>query len=459
VQGDVGAFLHGVAVNVARKALTAGRIRSQHERAAGQMREAIATAAAGNEAADEVAVETWAEIEPYLDESLEQLPARQREALVMHFLEGRTQDDVATRMGLARGTVAKHVQLGLEKLRRKMARRSGVLSSAGLLTRQMTGFSSDSCCPGFLAGQAKNLSAAGIGSNTAGLAPQVVQWGEGAIRMMYWAKVKTVTSIAAACMVLTLSVAAAMDLGPGGDQPVPPIIAPGEKPNEKPVPPPGEAGRETPPTAIVVNGLKFEPVVTPSLWLLRDFPAVAQIQPTFRVTNTTPGDLYFQRLGFSIELIDEAGQPLKVRLGGMAKPGVRQAEPGDFVMIKAGETYLLEWSLGGMTGYPKFAPMHIQLNMDAQPRKPQLPPSMVGARIFQVPAPGKYTLKMHYRNELAKTTVADQTTGKPVEITVWVGEVDAPVQMVEIRRGDHDKVAIDGHNAPETPMNLTGKAG
>lgn len=50
---------------------------------------------------------TWVEIEPHLDEALNELPQDQREALVLYFHEGRTQADVARHLGRNQSNVSR----------------------------------------------------------------------------------------------------------------------------------------------------------------------------------------------------------------------------------------------------------------------------------------------------------------------------------------------------------------
>jgi hypothetical protein len=49
---------------------------------------------------------TWEELEPLIDQALEELPAKLREPLVEHFLESRTQQEVAARLDVSQSAVS-----------------------------------------------------------------------------------------------------------------------------------------------------------------------------------------------------------------------------------------------------------------------------------------------------------------------------------------------------------------
>ncbi len=104
----------------------------------------------------------------------------------------------------------------------------------------------------------------------------------------------------------------------------------------------------------------------------------------------------------------------------------------DFVLIKAGETKLIEW----------LHRLSVRQMVDGKPvmLSPALaPPSAVrglDSYFFALAELGQHQLKMHYRNENDKTTVDDPKTGKPLEIMAWTGKADMPAVAVEFRRGE-----------------------
>ena len=58
-------------------------------------------------------------------EALKALPEAQRTAVVMAYLEGATQQEIATRTGVPLGTVKTRLRLGLIKLREQLSEPAG----------------------------------------------------------------------------------------------------------------------------------------------------------------------------------------------------------------------------------------------------------------------------------------------------------------------------------------------
>jgi len=114
------AWLHGVAVQVSRRALAL-------RRKADPLPEAVAV-----EAPDP----TWADARRVIDESLAALPESLRLPLVLCYLEGLTRDEAAARLGLPAETVRGRLARGRDKLRALLARR-GFPLVAGLLAVQL----------------------------------------------------------------------------------------------------------------------------------------------------------------------------------------------------------------------------------------------------------------------------------------------------------------------------------
>ena len=58
-----------------------------------------------------------------LDEEIDQLPAAYRRAVVLCYLEGKTQEDVARELGWTKGTVSGRLARAKDMLRARLTRR------------------------------------------------------------------------------------------------------------------------------------------------------------------------------------------------------------------------------------------------------------------------------------------------------------------------------------------------
>ena len=75
---------------------------------------------------------TWADIEPHVDASLNELPNELRDVLVLYFLEGQTQAEVAQHLGRNQATVSRAIERGISAMREALRSR-GVIAGAGLV--------------------------------------------------------------------------------------------------------------------------------------------------------------------------------------------------------------------------------------------------------------------------------------------------------------------------------------
>jgi RNA polymerase sigma factor (sigma-70 family) len=116
----LGNWLYGVAYRTALKARTARSRRHAHERAAAQ--------ADIGSPEDRAQRDLW----PVLDEELGRLPDKYRTALVLYYLEGLTQEEIARRLGCPRQTVATRLARACRRLHGRLVRRGVTLSAAAL---------------------------------------------------------------------------------------------------------------------------------------------------------------------------------------------------------------------------------------------------------------------------------------------------------------------------------------
>jgi RNA polymerase sigma factor (sigma-70 family) len=116
----LGPWLHGVACRVAAQARDAARRRARQREAA-------------NMPDSDPTVETvWRELRGVLDEELGRLAEKYRAPLVLHYLEGKSTEEVARQLGCARGTVLSRLARGRDRLRDRLVRRGVTLTVWGL---------------------------------------------------------------------------------------------------------------------------------------------------------------------------------------------------------------------------------------------------------------------------------------------------------------------------------------
>ncbi|MCW8128967.1 MAG: RNA polymerase sigma factor [Planctomycetota bacterium] len=220
-------WLYKTAVFAAREAKRGRAIRARHEREAVVMRDPASDAA--TEAAESAA---WEALRGELDRALSALPAAQRDAIVLRFLEGRSLEDAARELNVPAGTLSARVSRGLDRLREALARR-GVTHSAGALGVLLAGRAFEEA-PEHLAA---SIHAACLG--TAGASAGSMVLVEAMMRTMLWFKIKVVA--AAACVALALGIGVPLAVSGAGaeERPVPPATpaasaAPAAGPAAKP---------------------------------------------------------------------------------------------------------------------------------------------------------------------------------------------------------------------------------
>jgi RNA polymerase sigma factor (sigma-70 family) len=133
-----------------------------------------------------------AELLLHLDESLARLPAKDRDVIVLRFLEGKSFGEVSTETGLSEGAAKKRVTRAVEKLRRMFGGRGTVVSAAAIGV--MLAATPVHAAP---VGLTSTLAATALaGSSGGGGAAAVIA--KGAIKMMTWVKVQFAGMVAAA---------------------------------------------------------------------------------------------------------------------------------------------------------------------------------------------------------------------------------------------------------------------
>ena len=118
ITGSLPGWLHATARHKAIDGLRKASTRREYEGQAVEMAQQRDT--------------TWDDVMPHVDEALAVLPEELRAPILLHFLEGRTQEETAAALGVNQSTVSRRLEKGLETLRGQL-KRSGVMVSLAAL--------------------------------------------------------------------------------------------------------------------------------------------------------------------------------------------------------------------------------------------------------------------------------------------------------------------------------------
>jgi RNA polymerase sigma factor (sigma-70 family) len=187
-RGTLGGWLYRVAYR------TALRVRAQR-----QKHRAEPLPVDGVPALEPAAGDNWREL---LDKELERLPEKYRTPLVLSYLQGLTNREIADQLGCPMGTIFTRLARGRDLLRSRLARR-GVALSVGVFGADPGAQApAASLPPGLVKAtvQAALVFAAGTGS--VAVAPNVVALTEGVLKMLWLGRLKLV---AAVCVLFTLA--------------------------------------------------------------------------------------------------------------------------------------------------------------------------------------------------------------------------------------------------------------
>jgi len=219
-EGSLAGWLHRVARHVALRAREAAAVRKAREQEAGEM---IERSRSGED--------LWAGLRPELDRALDGLPELYRVPLILHHLEGRTQEEAAALLGVRTGTLSARLARAREMLRERLGSRGAVCSTTllvGLLPERAL-----AALPGsFAASTAKAaaLAAAGKAAAAGLVSAQAAALTEGVLKAMFWIKVKLVAGIVIAVAVVGAGVPVAVHAVRAGEEAKPAPAEAGKKP-------------------------------------------------------------------------------------------------------------------------------------------------------------------------------------------------------------------------------------
>jgi protocatechuate 3,4-dioxygenase beta subunit len=134
-----------------------------------------------------------------IDEELVRLPERYRAPLLLCYIEGKTRDVAARKLGWSGSTLQRRLEQGRERLRVRLRRRGITLPAAFLTLGAVAGISTASVPPALLVSTVKT---GALGAGIAGAAPAVKALAEGATQPMAAIKLRAAAFLLGAAMIL-----------------------------------------------------------------------------------------------------------------------------------------------------------------------------------------------------------------------------------------------------------------
>jgi len=137
----------------------------------------------------------WKRVSPLLDEALMNLSEKNRNAVILRFFEQKSHADVGKMLGISEDAARHSVTRALEKVRKFFSKRSVSLSGmmlAGLITHNAV-----QAAPVSLSVSYSSVALAGAAGGAA-VSAKVASAASDAVKMMLWAKMKTVALMCAA---------------------------------------------------------------------------------------------------------------------------------------------------------------------------------------------------------------------------------------------------------------------
>lgn len=125
VSHSLGGWLHRTGTRLAVDTLRSERARHR--------RESSYEAPVEDTDDEETGQSRWAEVSPFIDESLGELDEESQELLVRHFLQGTPQAELAEEAGVSAATMSRRVKHAIMELRQKLAKKGVAVAPAMLL--------------------------------------------------------------------------------------------------------------------------------------------------------------------------------------------------------------------------------------------------------------------------------------------------------------------------------------
>jgi RNA polymerase sigma factor (sigma-70 family) len=265
--GSVGSWLHGVAHRLALKARRQQARRRSRERRAADMRQARQRG------------ETpWSEVQAALDAALGDLPEKYRAALVLCYLEGKTQQEAARQLGCPLATLRTRVARGRTLLRARLIKRGLTLSGAGVAALLIASAAPAAAPAALVRAAVQAALPFAAGQPAAALcSQQAAGLVEGGLRTMFLSKVKTATALLLAAGLVAGAAALAQRLTAAQITAKPPAATSARTPAAQAKPPAADdkdsiayAGRVLGPDGRPIPGAKV--YLTQARWAWRPSP-------------------------------------------------------------------------------------------------------------------------------------------------------------------------------------------
>jgi RNA polymerase sigma factor (sigma-70 family) len=159
LKAPVAGWLHKVAVNV-----SVDMLRQRSSRAA--------RAAKAQELRPQPAEPSWEEIRGCVDEAIAELPEDLRAPVVLYYLEGRKQGEVAEELGITQPAVSGRIERGVSALRKRLAKAgfmAGIVGPAGVAAlAAMLSTNAAEAAPPALSAALGKMALAGVGAGAVG---------------------------------------------------------------------------------------------------------------------------------------------------------------------------------------------------------------------------------------------------------------------------------------------------
>lgn len=218
----IGNWLYGVAYHTALKARAAAMLRRRKEREA-----------AAKRCVPPVEENDWQDLRPLLDQELNKLTDRFREAVQLCDVLGKSRQEAAELLGIPEGTLSSRLTTARRKLAARL-QRLGITFSVGTLAAAFAQNAASACVPLALKTctvQAAAALAAGAAVE-AFASPSVLALTQGVLKTMFLARCKTTAALLVGFVLLTTSAVGLSALG--APPPEKPTAARGESPESQP---------------------------------------------------------------------------------------------------------------------------------------------------------------------------------------------------------------------------------